>query len=200
MRVDAYGEIGNNIGQSRSVGGARGNANRVWARINTDNGGGSDCTLRVSAEVTGDRSAGGKIRKTCWSCRRKWESWAEWVCPECGADRQGRDTRTTHFEVGLPEDNPSCTVVISVGNPALRQVAEMGAFLCGIKGAIDCVNGEPERGKATIKTAAKILGELETHARENLPNVVLPGGVSMAHALACVEIVQDLIGGKAKEN
>lgn len=40
-RVDAYGEIGNDLGTHQSVGGARGNAHRVWARLNTDNAGGA---------------------------------------------------------------------------------------------------------------------------------------------------------------
>ncbi len=35
-RVDAYGEIGNDLGAHQSVGGARGNAHRVWARLNTE--------------------------------------------------------------------------------------------------------------------------------------------------------------------
>ena len=87
-----------------------------------------------------------------------------------------------------------------VGNPALRRLATVGAFLCAVKGATEVAEGDQKRGKATIRTAAKILGELEEEARQNMPRVTLPGGVTLAHALACVQIVQDLIGGPSKAN
>ncbi len=199
-RVDAYGEIGNDLGARQSVGGARGNAHRVWARLNTDNAGSSDCALQVSAEVNGERHAGGAVRKTCRDCGRHWER-GEATCPECGTVRQGIDTRKTVFEVGLPDQaGDHCEVEIVVGNPALRRLATIGAFLCAVKGAAEVAQGEQTRGKATIRTAAKILGELEEEARQNMPHVTLPGGVTLAHALACVQIVQDLIGGPSKAN
>ncbi len=202
-RVDAFGEIGNELGAHQSVGGARGNAHRVWARLNTDNASRSDCALRVSAEVDGERHAGGKLRKTCHNCGRRWaDGWGgERVCLNCGADRQGIDTRKTTFEIGLPDQaDEHCEVEIVVGNPALRRLATVGAFLCAVKGATEVAQGDQERGKATIRTAAKILGELEEEARQNMPRVTLPGGVTLAHALACVKIVQDLIGGPSKGN
>jgi hypothetical protein len=178
----------------------RGNAHRVWARLNTDNASRSDCDLQVSAEVNGERQAGGKPRKTCQHCRRRWES-GETRCPNCSAVRQGIDTRKTAFLIGLPgQADEYCEVEIVVGNPALRRLATVGAFLCAVKGATEVAQGDQERGKATIRTAAKILGELEEETQQNMPRVILPGGVTLAHALACVKIVQDLIGGPPREN
>ena len=200
-RVDAYGEIGNDLGAHQSVGGARGNAHRVWARLNTDNAGGADCALQVSAEVLGERSHNGRPRrKTCRDCGRRWEP-GETRCPECGAVRQGIDTRKTVFEVGLPDQaNDHCEVEIMVGNPTLRRLATVGAYLCALKGVSEAAQGDQRRGKATMRTAARILAELEEEAQRNMPRVVLPGGVTLAHALACVQIVQDLIGGPSKTN
>jgi hypothetical protein len=60
--------------------------------------------------------------------------------------------------------------------------------------------GDRKRGVATIATAGRILAELERQAGESLPRVVLPGGVTLAHALACIQIVRDLIGGPPKGN
>ncbi len=200
-RVDAYGEIGNDLGARQSVGGARGNARRVWARLNTDNTSRSDCALTVSAEVLGQRHNNGRPqRKTCRDCGHRWER-GETTCPACGTIRQGIDTRKTVFEVGLPDQaGDHCEVQIVVGNPALGRLATLGAFLCAVKGAAEVAGGQQARGKATIRTAARILGELEEEARQNMPRVTLPGGVTLAHALACVQIVQDLIGGPSKEN
>ncbi|GAG28125.1 unnamed protein product, partial [marine sediment metagenome] len=198
---DAYGEIGNDLGAHQSVGGARGNAHRVWARLNTDNAGGCDCALIVRAEVLGERHHNGRPqRKTCRNCGRRWES-GETRCPECGTVRQGIDTRKTVFEVGLPDQaGQHCEVEIVVGNPALRRLATVGAFLCAVKGAAEVAQGDQQRGKATIRTAARILGELEEETQQNMPRVTLPGGVTLAHALACVQIVRDLIGGPSKAN
>ena len=199
-RVDAYGELGNDLGQRRSVGGMRGNARGVWARLNTDNAGESDCALNVSASVAGERHWGGKPRKTCRQCRRNWKS-GETRCPNCNAVRQGIDTRKTYFEIGLPNQaSGHCEVEIVVGNPALRRLATIGAFLCAVKGATEVAQGGQKRGKATIRTAAKILRELEAETQRNMPRVTLPGGATLAHALACVKIVQDLIGGPSREN
>lgn len=203
MRVDAYGEIGNDLGQHRTVAGQRGGASRVWARLNTDNAGRSDCALNVSAEVTGERSLDGRVRKTCRGCGRRWDNdWAAAgeTCPDCGTLRQGQDTRETTFTVGLPRATTHCEVVLEVGNPALNRLVGIGAMLCAVKGAQEVVNGEPARGKATIENAAKLVAEMEEENRRNLPPVTLPGGVSLAHALACVAIVQDIIGGPGKEN
>ena len=202
-RVDAYGEIGNDLGARQSVGGARGNAHRVWARLNTDNAGQSDCCLHVSAEVDGERHTGGQIRKTCRGCGRRWaDDWGgEKVCPDCGIERQGIDTRKSCFQIGLPDqDNGHCEVEITTGNPAMRDLVAIGAMLCGLKGAQEIAHGEPERGKATVETAAQLLAEMEAEAQENMPRVTLPGGITLAHALACVQIVQDLIGGPSKAN
>ena len=51
-----------------------------------------------------------------------------------------------------------------------------------------------------METAGQILAELEEEATKNLPRVTLPGGITLAHALACVRIVEDLIHGEAKGN
>jgi hypothetical protein len=103
--------------------------------------------------------------------------------------------------VGLPDQaDAHCEVQIVVGNPALRRLATVGAFLCAVKGATEVAQGNQRRGRATIRTAARILGELEEEARQSMQQVTLPGGVSLAHAVACVQIVQDLIGGPSKAN
>jgi hypothetical protein len=149
----------------------------------------------------GERHHNGRQqRKTCRDCGRHWAS-GETRCPECSTVRQGIDTRKTVFEVGLPDQaGQHCDVEIVVGNPALRRLATVGAFLCAVKGAAEVAQGDQKRGKATIRTAAKILGELEEETQQNMPRVTLPGGITLAHALACVQIVRDLIGGPSKAN
>jgi hypothetical protein len=50
-------------------------------------------------------------------------------------------------------------------------------------------------GLATLDKAAQIVAELE-QGLENLPEVELPGAVSLKHALACVEFVRRLNQGQ----
>ena len=136
-RVDAFGQMGNDNGRIASVGG-RGASDSVWTKLNTDNAGGSDCALRSSVEVVGERSAGGAVRKTCRGCGRRWaDDWGgERTCPDCGIDHQGIDTRKSYFRVGLPDQaRDHCEVEITVGSPALRDLVGIGSMLCGIKGA-----------------------------------------------------------------
>jgi len=192
----------------------RGNASRVWARLNTDNGAQSDCVLHVSAEVVGERSAGGALRKTCHQCRRRWkeghwnDSRSEWVreedgltaCPDCGAQRQGIDTRRTFFHIGLPNKMAGCEVRIEMGNPALNRLVEVGAALCGVKGLQEMAQGQAARGRKTLKFAAQIFDEYRAEAEKACPDVILPNGITMAHAMACVRLVRDIIGGEPPQS
>ena len=50
-------------------------------------------------------------------------------------------------------------------------------------------------GRATLDKAAQIVAELE-QGLENLPEIELPGAVSLKHALACVEFVGRLNQGQ----
>lgn len=205
-RTNAFLTAGNDNGRRISMGGRKSQSS-VWARLNTDNASHSDCSICVSAEVVGQRSLNGKPRKTCHNCGRKWvEGTYEGgytpneddlrECPGCGADRQGIDTRKSCFRVELPDQNDEfCEVEIVEHGYALKQLARMGAALAAIKGIVQIVDGENtndedkiELGKKTLETAGEIVAELESHIK--LPNVTLPGGYSLKHALACIEFVQ----------
>jgi hypothetical protein len=171
-RVNAFVSAGNDAGREVSVGGRGGSANRVWAHLNTDNAGGSDCGLRVTAEVCGPGTE---------SRERRLKSIG--------------DGRRSRFVVTLPEPSDYCAVHLQCHGDNIRELARIGAALATIKGAGDIANGEPAQGVKTIREARKLLAELdktETH----IPNVILPGGATLKHALACVKIVQGLLEGK----
>ena len=169
-RVNAFLRAGNDNGRAVSVGG-RGRADAVWATLNTDNAGGSDCGMRVTAEVCGH---GTEYRE-----RRK----------------KGGDQRQTIFTVTLPKRNEFCYVHLQCDGDSLRELARIGAALCGVKGALQVAHGEQAEGIRTIKQARELLAQVESTPTE-IPNVILPGGATLKHALACVKIVQDLIAGK----
>ncbi len=192
-RVNAFLRAGNDAGRDVSVGG-RGRSDRVWVLLNTDNGGRSDCSLHVSAEVAGESALGGAPRKLC-DCGYRWEAgaWEERICPECNTIRQGIDTRKSVFTVELPEQSDDfCEVEIQQHGARWDSLIRFGAALCGVKAAQEAAAGEQDQAVRTIEGARKILQELDEN-RGSLPRVTLPGGVDMAHALACVRIVQGLL-------
>jgi hypothetical protein len=175
-RVNAYLEAGNDAGRRVSVGG-RASSDSVWARLNTNNATGSDCALKVSAEVTGPglRSKERRLKSV-------------------------GDGRRSVFTVELPRQcDENCEVTINLAGEGLRELARISAALCGVKGAMQVASGDKAGGIRTIKQARALFAELES-AKPEFPNVVLPGGVTLKHALACVRIVQDLIGGTPAAN
>jgi len=171
-RVNAFLEAGNEAGRRVSVGG-RGRSDSCWAWLNTDTAQG-ERALKVRAEVTGTTSS----RE-----RRK----------------PGSDTRTAHFTVELPEPGDNVRVHIREAHAGMADLARIGAMLCGLKGAQQIAEGEEERGVATIEAAAEIVAQLE-EGLKNLPEVVLPGGVTLKHALACVEFVRRIQAGGQSDN
>ena len=173
--------------------------------MNTDNASRHDCGLRARVEVVGMR--GGYLRKTC-ICGHKFRSDEETSCPECHRDRQGVDTRKSCFEVELPDQqDENCEVCIVEKGHRLAQLARMGAMLCVVKGVTDQVKGAEkgkreliQQGKMTIAKAKQIMTELEAEIGTKVPNVTLPGGVTLKHALACVEVCRRLGEGNRSKN
>jgi hypothetical protein len=197
MRSDVYAKL---TGQSgyRSMGG-RSNHDAIRAWLNTDNGQGSDCDVTVRAEVVGERNLNGKPRKTCHNCGHKFaDKYPQRGerCPQCNTARQGQDTRKSVFSIELPDskfDGDACQVNIVGNNDGLRQLAEVGAFLCGVKGALDLANGNTQQGKQALAFSKDTLRELSERDRNVPANVRLPGGVSLDYALACVEFCKRLM-------
>lgn len=175
-RVNAYLRAGNDNGRDVSVGG-RGRSDSVWAMLNTDNATHSDCALKVSAEVTGPglRSRERRLKSV-------------------------GDGRRSVFTVELPRQcDEYCEVKINLAGESLRELARIGAALCGVQGVLQASQGDKAGGIRTIEQARELLAELES-AKPEFPNVTLPGGVTLKHALACVKIVSDLIGGTPAAN
>jgi len=218
MRTDVYGQISGDH-NTQSVGGRRNNTS-VDAWINTDNATKSDCGIRVSGRVYGERSLNGRMRKTCHGCGYKWgeghwdEGNHEWVphedddrreCPQCGATRQGIDTRKSQFIVRLPDQtDDNCHIEITTPHHEATKILQFGAALVTVQGVMQQAEGiekkEPElvqRGKVRIKQAMQLLEEHEAEGDKALPNVTLPGGVTLAHALACVALVERIVKGEA---
>ena len=129
-------------------------------------------------------------------------------CPKCGTLRQGMDTRKSCFEVELPEQNDEhCEVRLVPHGHKMAQLARMGVALCVIKGMTEQVQGQTKgskslvkQGKKTIKFALGILEEMETEVGKTVPNVMLPGDVTLKHALACVEMCRRLAEGQRSKN
>jgi len=175
-RVNAFLRAGNDNGRQVSVGG-RGRSDSVWANINTDNASHSDCGIKVSAEVCGP---GVRYQE------RRLKSVG--------------DGRTSVFTVELPDQcDEFCRVEIQLAGEPLRELARIGAALCGVRGALQVAHGKKAEGIRTIEQARELLAQVETTPTA-IPNVNLPGGVTLKHALACVRIVQDLIAGKTEPN
>lgn len=204
-RCDAFGSIRNNVGQEQTIGGRRGCPNEVSAWLNTDNRQGSNCSIKVHAEVTGERERGGRPRKTCTACGHKFAGpeWEVRECPQCHAERQGIDTRRTVFSVELPEakwKKDACEVRLAAHGESLRGLLQIGALLCTMKGVDEIVTGKnPKHGKACLdfsKETAKFLAD----SMQDVPeNVTLLGGVSLRYALACVELVEAMEESKVKQ-
>jgi predicted Zn-ribbon and HTH transcriptional regulator len=203
-RCHVYGAISNDVGQRQSVGGRRGSPRRISAWLNTDNEQGTDCSMEVSAEVTGQKNLNGKPRKTCSGCGHDFgDFYAErgQRCPRCNLERQGQDKRKTHFTVELPESKwgkDSCEVAIVAHGHRLRGLLEMGTILLGIKAADDLASGNTAHAKQCIDFSRETAQHLADSMRDVPANVKLPGGVDLRYALACVELVEALGEGVAK--
>jgi hypothetical protein len=165
--VNAFIEVGNEH-RRVAVGGRRAN-NSTWAWLSCATADGSKA-MRVSAEVTGPGLS---------SLGR----------------RNNGDQRTAHFDVELPAPGDHVKVRIRENGARMADLARMTAELWNLKGAQQVASGQPEQGKATIEAAAQIVAELEVDLA-NLPDVELPGGITLKHALACVEFVRRLNEGQ----
>jgi len=193
-RVNVFLTAGNEH-RSLRIGG-KGKNDSAYARLNTDNGQASDVSIYVQADVLGERQYNGKPkRKSCRICGERYTDESVTICPNCETLRQGTDTRRSVFSVELPPAASGATVHINPHNHKMRQLANIGAMLCTIQGVQLTASPDPndqQRGKKLLnEDIPDILAELEKSA--TLPDVVLPGGVSLAHALACVQIVDKLI-------
>jgi hypothetical protein len=100
----------------------------------------------------------------------------------------------SHFTIELPEPCESARVEIVQANHGMRELAKIGALLCCVKGITE--NGE--HAEKCLKFGLDTLAEMESEIGKNLPAVTLPGGVSLAHALACVQIVKAQREGRCK--
>lgn len=177
--------------------GGRSRNDRVRCWLNSDNAGGSDCCIKAEVEVLGEREWGGRPRKTCHHCGRAWVVDPEagineddlTECPSCGHQRQGIDTRKSVFTVELPEPNGHCEVHIEAHGAALRSLAMMGAVLVGVKGLAEDDKADCDR---LLKFSVETMREMEEQAKRSLPTVFLPGGVTLAHAMAAVEMCRRL--------
>ena len=192
-RVNAFLSVGNDNGRRVNVGG-RGKSDSVWARLNTDNQTGSDVSLYVSAEVSGEsRYNGMAIRKTCRCCGYKYGEHYGKIrqCPICHTTRQGIDTLESRFEIELPPADHGATVRIRADNARLNDLAHVGAMLCTIKGIQQTASPDPQaRGEKLLTEDIPDILEGLKASMENLPDVTLPGNVDLRYALACVKIVE----------
>jgi hypothetical protein len=128
------------------------------------------------------------------------------ACPKCQAPRQGVDTRKSHFTVELPDqtDPQFCEVHIRPHNAALADLARMGAALCSLKGTLEIVEGVETgnedligHGEQAINFARETFASMDERLKgAEYGNVYLPGGVSLAKALTCVEIVKRIAENK----
>jgi len=202
-RSDVYGQMSSDR-RDVSVGG-RHNPSYIRAWLNSDNATHNDCSVSVSVESVGERHYNGKTRKTC-DCRHRWEngSYAEpnECCPKCGQPRQGQDTRKSVFTIELPEQTDEyCEVELKPKGFRLAALAFFGGMLVAVKGATEVMQGDVEKGKMTISKAKDLLAEIgKADAERKYPRVTLPDGTTLAHALACVEIVKGLIENESSQN
>ena len=139
----------------------------VW--LNTDNAGGSDCNITLSAEVFGHGTSSQERKKD-------------------------GDQRKTLFTIELPDESfgpEHVEVHIREHGAALKALANIGLMLASVKGVNDLVEGKVEQGKYTLEAVAKLAAELDGE-KSNLPRVILPTGVTLEYALQCVEIVKHI--------
>jgi len=173
-RVNAFLKAGNDH-REISVGG-RSASDRVWARLNTDNCEQTDCCLYVSADVEGPGLRSAERRK-----------------------KSVGDHRTSHFYIELPEPSEACEVRIETAGGKMRELAYMGLLLCGVKAAQHAVNGEVAVAEKILEVTREIVDDLENRMND-VPNVLLPGGVTLRRALACVQIVERLVNGEGENS
>jgi hypothetical protein len=166
-RVNVYLEASNNSGKSVQLGGRSG-VTSLNATINTDNANGSDCNLRVRADVVGYGTT---------SAERK---------------KHG-DDRKTIFTVELPDGKfgDACAVHIVPNNYAIDMLEQFGLGLVRLKGMEEVLRGDEDKGKLTMAKAVQLADDMQKKAT-NLPNVMLPGDISLAEALAAVAVVRKM--------
>jgi hypothetical protein len=81
----------------------------------------------------------------------------------------------------------------------MRTLAGIGALLVAASAAGDLARGDGDLAQQKMEFSVETLRSLET-SMEELPEVILPGGVTLAHALACVEMCRRLAAGERGEN
>ena len=101
--------------------------------------------------------------------------------------RKYGDTREAQFEIELPEAG-GCDVTILAHGGRMAKLVEMGALLVMMQGACLMAGGKTDEAERRFEFTRETLAELEAAATKDLPPVTLPGGVTLAHALACVEM------------
>jgi hypothetical protein len=170
--VNAFIRAGNEH-RDESIGGRSSN-NSTWAWLNCATHLGQ-FAMRVKAEVFGQGLSSRDRR------------------------RKDGDQRKAHFTVELPEPSEAVSVEITTHGAGLRRLAFLGAMLCAAKGVQEMVNGDAEHGAKCIDFAKETVEQLEEKLSD-LPEVTLPGGVTLKHALACVEYVKRLKAQGGSQN
>jgi hypothetical protein len=92
------------------------------------------------------------------------------------------DNRTANFHVRLP--GPSAYVVVSISTVAPISPDEV---------RIEQAYKNLRRYSFAGEQFRYVIKELEAAMGEDIPDVMLPTGVSLVHALACVRLVQRLV-------
>jgi len=107
------------------------------------------------------------------------------------------DQRTAHFDIELPEPG-GCKVRIMRHGGRYEGLLRAGALLCAVKGIIE-EHENPEHAEKCMEFSRETLVMLEQQAKDVslLPEVELPGGVSLEHALACVALVEGTLPPEA---
>lgn len=156
-----------------SIGG-RGSNNKATVIVNTDNATRHDCNVVLRARVSGQ----GLTAK----------------------ERYKKDERKSYFELELPSQTDKyCEVRLVTNGHHLNELAHLGLLLASVKGTQDVINGNVEQGIKTLDQVKQLWGEMQSES-EKIPNVILPGGVNLAKALAAVKIVEGLVNGEISAN
>jgi hypothetical protein len=171
--VNAFLEAGN-ADRTVSVGG-RSRSDSVWAWLNTDNASGSSA-IRVEAEVCGQGLRSSDRRKKAIG-----------------------DDRRSIFTVTLPERSPDVEVHIQAAGAWASPLLAMGAALGCLKAAGEAASGEPERAANTLQTIGEIMAGHEARLRD-VPEVILPGGITLRRALAAVAAIEQLQANGGSSN
>jgi hypothetical protein len=101
------------------------------------------------------------------------------------------DQRQAHFQIILPKPSEGVTVEICTEDPTMANLVRFGAALCQMKAVDQAAKGDTKAAEITLNTIAGNLKEMEEKTT-TVPNVMLPGGVTLKHALACVQLVSKL--------